>query len=211
MPSILTLVLEDFFYELFTSRDPFADHQLTCAPLLDWCKHIALGEIQQEILILAKKSNGLHFNATHAHAAQLQDFSMDDMSTHFEQRAPVFWSFLFTIMNTSGDPLKQKHRASERVTIKRNWKQTAKMRGRDATRLYGRLDKRYQSPGSNTSHTTLGLSSAKHWLWARMDNKHRTNVLHARGLGRSLGFALISITFLYELPSSLPAVEFTIM
>ncbi|KIJ50024.1 hypothetical protein M422DRAFT_245814 [Sphaerobolus stellatus SS14] len=145
MPSILTPVLEalkcvnlsieDFFYELFTSSDPvhqsivrdlsynvadildqFADHQLTHAPLLDWCKHIVLGEIQQEILTLAKKSNGLHFNATHAHAAQLQDFSMEDMSTQFEQRAPVFWSFLFTIMNTSGDPLKRKRRASDDAT-----------------------------------------------------------------------------------------------
>ncbi|KAF8575412.1 hypothetical protein K439DRAFT_1296560, partial [Ramaria rubella] len=49
--------------------------------------------------------SGFHFKATHAHATQIEQFSIPTMANHMQRLAPECWTLLHTLLSQSSDPL----------------------------------------------------------------------------------------------------------
>ena len=112
--------IDDFIHDLFTSQDPahneivdnigpnvtemlesFVAHPTTQMHVLQWCRRQVVSEIQNEVVSLAMQSSGLHFNAKHVQASQVEDFTMQALADKFSTSAPTSWTLLQSIMDSS--------------------------------------------------------------------------------------------------------------
>jgi len=104
-------IVQDTALNVIDILEDFAEHPATRARVHEWIGNLASALIQQEVLDLAHVRSGLHFNLQNTESRQVEEFSLTDLATRFQNAAPVFWSIFSTVMTASTDSLGRKRQA----------------------------------------------------------------------------------------------------
>lgn len=78
---------------------------------VQFCSQVHTQALATEIANLANRESGWHFSAKNAKAEQVEAFSLTDMSSILETKAPLSWSLLSTLLQSDNSRLRRRLKA----------------------------------------------------------------------------------------------------
>jgi len=112
IPNLLSHILHrqiDYAASTAAIKSPHGTHCIlnallhACRPtVVQWAINISQDTYRNEIIRASDITSGLHFNASHAHSAELEGFDMKEIAGKFESAAPLTWSLVQTLLDANG-------------------------------------------------------------------------------------------------------------
>ena len=71
--------------------------------VLEWATEHTCNNMKLEICQVAHKESGLHFDASHAHAADVLGFDLSYIASVYKDYAPLAWRIIQALLDANGD------------------------------------------------------------------------------------------------------------
>ena len=69
--------------------------------VLEWAINTSKDILRQELIQASNVRSGLHFNASHAHSADLVGFDLEDIAGKLKTAAPLTWDLVQTLLDAN--------------------------------------------------------------------------------------------------------------